>query len=78
MNLMNEKLQKKHVSTCGITDFEIFDGFVATLSIDQRILFFKDFELVKSKITQIADGSALVKFDDKLIVVGDGIEEIIV
>ena len=78
MNLPNDEVQKKQISTCGITDFEIYDDLVATLSIDQRVLFFKDFELVKSQITQIADGSALAKLGEKLIVVGDGIEEITV
>ena len=53
MNLANDEVQKKQISTCGITDFEIYDDLVATLSIDQRVLFFKDFELVKSQITQI-------------------------
>merc|ERR1712062_307500 len=55
------KIEKVHISTCGLTGLQLRGDKLVTLSIDQRVLLF-DMELstIKGAMTQVTDGAALV------------------
>ena len=72
-----DRVEKAHISTCGLTALKLRDGKLVTLSIDQRVLLFDmSLTLIKGAMTQVTDGAALVPVDnDRLIIAGDGLEE---